>query len=108
MVPPQLQGVGITERLNEKIPLDLEFTDQNGKTVKLGDYFHKDKPVILTPIFYECPMLFFAVQLLARSEKSSEMMHAADGIDDGVRRPVCPPKLWPMPIRRAPCVARAR
>ena len=55
--PFQLEGVGIVERLNETIPLDLEFTDQNGKTVRLGDFFKQGKPVILTPVFYECPML---------------------------------------------------
>lgn len=55
--PTQLQGVGVVERLDETIPLDLEFTDQYGKTVRLGDYFHQGKPVIITPVFYECPML---------------------------------------------------
>lgn len=55
--PPQLEGVGVVERLNEMIPLDIEFTDQNGKTVTLADYFHQGKPVILTPVFYGCPML---------------------------------------------------
>lgn len=55
--PFQLAGVGIVERLNETIPLDIEFTDQNGKTVRLADYFNQGKPVILTPVFYECPML---------------------------------------------------
>ena len=55
--PPQLEGVGVVERLNETIPLDIEFTDQNGKTVTLADYFNQGKPVILTPVFYECPML---------------------------------------------------
>lgn len=56
-VPLELQGVGVNERLDELIPLDIEFTDQNGKKVRLGDYFDQGKPVILTPIFYECPML---------------------------------------------------
>ena len=54
--PPALQGVGIEQRLNEQLPLDLSFRDEDGKNVKLGDYF-VEKPVILAPVYYECPML---------------------------------------------------
>ncbi|MBI5474224.1 MAG: SCO family protein [Ignavibacteriae bacterium] len=48
--------VGIDQRLNEQIPLDLEFKDEQGKSVKLGKYFHK-KPVIISLVYYQCPML---------------------------------------------------
>jgi len=51
-----LENVGIDQRLGERIPLDLEFRDENGSTVRLGDYFGK-KPVILTLVYYSCPML---------------------------------------------------
>jgi protein SCO1 len=54
--PPGLQHVGIDQRLNEQIPLDLTFRDESGKNVRLGDYFGK-KPVILTFVYYRCPML---------------------------------------------------
>jgi protein SCO1 len=54
--PPGLQHVGIEQRLNEQIPLDLTFRDESGKSVRLGDYFGK-KPVILTFVYYRCPML---------------------------------------------------
>lgn len=50
--PPE--GVGITEKLDSKIPFDLEFKDETGKTVKLGDYFDRSMPVIITPVFYRC------------------------------------------------------
>jgi len=56
-LPPELEGVGITERLNELLPLELEFTDENGKNVKLGDYFSAGRPVLLTLNYYACPML---------------------------------------------------
>jgi len=46
--------VGITEKLSGQIPLDLEFKDETGKTVKLGDYFDRSMPVIITPVFYRC------------------------------------------------------
>lgn len=53
---PALQKVGIDQRLNEAIPLDLAFSDETGQTVKLADYF-TDKPVILVLAYYRCPML---------------------------------------------------
>ena len=46
-LPTALEGVGITEHLNEALPLDLEFTDENGRRVTLGDYFDGERPVIL-------------------------------------------------------------
>lgn len=48
--------VGLDQKLNAALPLDVEFRDESGKTVRLDDYFH-DKPVILTPVYYKCPML---------------------------------------------------
>ena len=54
--PPLLQGIGIDQRLNEQVPLDLQFRDEAGKTVTLGDYFGK-KPVILSLVYFGCPML---------------------------------------------------
>jgi protein SCO1/2 len=54
--PPGLVNVGIEQRLNEQIPLDLAFRDETGKAVRLNDYFGK-KPVILNLVYYQCPML---------------------------------------------------
>jgi protein SCO1 len=56
-LPPTLQKVGIEQKLNEQIPLDAVFKDENGKEVKLGEYFGKERPVILALVYYECPML---------------------------------------------------
>jgi protein SCO1/2 len=55
-LPPALREVAIDQKLNNQIPLDLKFTDENGEEVTLGKYF-KDKPVIITPVYYDCPML---------------------------------------------------
>ncbi|MFN8005617.1 MAG: SCO family protein [Terriglobia bacterium] len=55
-LPEAVRNVGIDQRLNEQIPLDLIFRDEDGKAVSLGDYFH-DKPVLLTLVYHECPML---------------------------------------------------
>ena len=54
--PRVLKDVGIDQRLGEQAPLDLIFRDENGDPVRIGDYF-KDKPVILSLVYYECPML---------------------------------------------------
>ncbi|MDQ3750299.1 MAG: SCO family protein [Acidobacteriota bacterium] len=56
-LPPILKSVGIEQKLNEQLPLAAEFKDENGNVVKLGDYFGKEKPVILALVYYECPML---------------------------------------------------
>ncbi len=56
-VPAGLDDVGIEEHLDAKLPLDLEFVDENGATVSLGDFFDGDRPVILTLNYYRCPML---------------------------------------------------
>ena len=55
-VPGVLGTVAFEQRLNEQLPLDLPFRDENGKAVKLGDYFGA-KPVVLAFVYYECPML---------------------------------------------------
>jgi protein SCO1/2 len=57
VAPPGLEGVGIDQRLNEQVPLNLTFKDEQGKTVKLGDYFHEGRPVILNLVYFQCPML---------------------------------------------------
>ena len=55
-LPPVLRNVGIEQRLNQQVPLNLAFRDEAGNTVQLGDYFH-GKPVILSLVYYDCPML---------------------------------------------------
>src|SRR5215813_6111111 len=54
--PPVLRDVNIDQLLDNQVPLDLEFHDETGKTVKLADYF-KDKPVVLSLVYYNCPQL---------------------------------------------------
>ena len=54
--PPGLKNVGIEQHLNQQLPLGLPFHDESGKSVQLGDYFGR-KPVILSLVYYRCPML---------------------------------------------------
>ncbi len=56
--PPQLQGIGIEEHLGQQLTLDhLRFHDESGQSVHLSQYFFQGKPVILTLVYFQCPML---------------------------------------------------
>jgi protein SCO1/2 len=54
--PPILRNVSIEQRLDSPLPLDLEFRDESGRTVRLRDYFGR-RPVVLVLAYYDCPML---------------------------------------------------
>ena len=56
-LPGALDGVGIDQRLNEQVPLDLKFRDEAGRTVPLSTFFTTGKPVLLALVYYRCPML---------------------------------------------------
>lgn len=55
--PRQLRDVGLDQKLDAQIPLDLTFQDEWNKPVALRDLFAHGKPVVLTLVYYECPML---------------------------------------------------
>lgn len=56
-LPKALDNVGIEQKLNAQIPIETEFKNEDGKTVKLGEYFKSGRPVIVALVYYECPML---------------------------------------------------
>ncbi len=55
--PDVLKSVTIDQKLGAQIPLDDSFRDEAGREVQLGEFFKKDKPVLLTLVYYQCPML---------------------------------------------------
>ena len=55
-MPSALQQVKFDQKLEAQLPLDAAFKDENGKAVRLGDYFGT-RPVIVAFVYYECPML---------------------------------------------------
>ena len=55
-LPNALKKVGIDQRLNEQVPLDAVFKDEQGRDVRLGEFFN-GKPVVLALVYYSCPML---------------------------------------------------
>jgi protein SCO1/2 len=91
--PELLKDVGIDQKLNDEIPLDLTFRDEHGKTVELAQYFGS-KPVILTLVYYNCPML--CTQVLNGLDRTLKQIPMEIGKDfnvvtvsiDPVERPV--------------------
>lgn len=52
-----LEHAGISERIGETVDLDARFVDEMGQAVRFGDYFDGERPVVLTFVYHECPML---------------------------------------------------
>jgi protein SCO1/2 len=55
-LPPELGNVSIDQKLDGQVPLGLHFRDEKGQDVTLNQYF-TTKPVILSLVYYDCPML---------------------------------------------------
>jgi protein SCO1/2 len=52
--PTITKGVGIEQKLNSQVPLDLVFRDEAGQAVPLRQYFG-DKPVVIELVYFSCP-----------------------------------------------------
>lgn len=55
--PEAIENVGIDEKLNDTLPLDLKFSDDNGNQVTLRDFTSSDKPIVLSLVYFSCPSL---------------------------------------------------
>ena len=55
--PKEIQNVGIKEELGHVLDLNMTFKDETGQTVKLSQYIDGTKPVIISPVYYNCPRL---------------------------------------------------
>ena len=56
-MPEETQQARIEQQLGTDLPLEATFRDQAGRSVRLGDYFDGEKPVLLQFAYFECPML---------------------------------------------------
>lgn len=65
--------VRFDQRLNQQVPLNLIFNDENGNAVELKQYFGS-KPVILSLVYFRCPML------------CSQVMNGMAGAFNGITR----------------------
>lgn len=57
VVPPQLEDVGVDERLGAQLPLDLPLVNSDGKNVQMGELLDGQRPVVLTLGYYKCKSL---------------------------------------------------
>ncbi len=55
-----IKDIDIVQKLDQQVPLDLAFRDETGRDIKLHEYFHQGRPIILVLAYYECPMLVHA------------------------------------------------
>jgi protein SCO1/2 len=55
--PPAIRGVDVVEHLGEPLPLQARFLDEEGREVRLAEVLPKDKPTLVTLVYYQCPML---------------------------------------------------
>lgn len=55
-IPDPLREVTVEPHLGDTLPLNLEFVDDTGAGVTLADLVD-DRPLILAPVYYNCPML---------------------------------------------------
>jgi protein SCO1/2 len=56
-LPPELEGVGVTEHLGAALPRDVVLTDWRGRRTTVGELLAGGQPVLLTLNYYTCPML---------------------------------------------------
>ena len=59
-LPAPLREIGFDQNLDRLLPLDIPFTDEQGRTVRVGDYFG-GRPVVLAFVYYDCPLLCMQV-----------------------------------------------
>jgi protein SCO1/2 len=76
--PAILNKVGIEQKLNQQLPLGLNFVDETGKTVQLGSYFGS-RPAILALVYFQCPML--CSEELNGLTSALRMVHLTPGKD---------------------------
>lgn len=56
-IPEELKNVGIEEKIGQSIDLNLIVTNEKGEQVPLSTYFSGHKPVIISPVYFNCPGL---------------------------------------------------
>jgi protein SCO1/2 len=79
VTPVALEEVRVDEQLGAQVPQDLQFTDHEGRPVRLGSLLGDGKPLVLALVYYECPMLCGLVQSgLARAMRENGLVPGRD------------------------------
>lgn len=87
-VPAQARGLDVKEHLGAPLPADLQFTNDAGKTVRLGDYFThtlpsgavlEGKPTVVAMVYYTCPVVCSAmIQCISREVEKLDISVGKD------------------------------
>tara|TARA_B100001113_G_C21025312_1_gene585454 strand:+ start:12 stop:776 length:765 start_codon:yes stop_codon:yes gene_type:complete len=57
-IPHKLQDIGVQEQLGRTVSANYQFIDSvTGEFVGFNNFFRQDKPVLLSFVYYSCPML---------------------------------------------------
>jgi protein SCO1/2 len=78
-LPIVLKEVQVTQHLNAQLPLNAQFVDDTGTPVTLGKYFDGKHPVLLSTVYYNCPML--CSEEMDGITSALEMVHLVPGKD---------------------------
>lgn len=78
-LPSVLKEVQVEQHLDAQLPMNAAFVDDAGKPVTLGQYFDGKHPVILTTVYYNCPML--CSEEMDGLTSALEMVHLVPGKD---------------------------
>ena len=54
---PGYEGATVLSKPDAQVPLDVRFNDEQGRPVRLGDFFQPDRPVLLMLVYFQCPYL---------------------------------------------------
>jgi len=73
-LPLTVAGIEVKDQVGEFVPLELNFRDEAGRSVRLQDYFKKGKVVVLTLNYSDCPGL-----CMAQLENLVETLRKMDG-----------------------------
>jgi protein SCO1/2 len=77
--PAILDEVRVEEKLSAPVPLDLVFTDWNGAPYPLSKAFDGARPVVLSLVYYDCPMLCGLIQSgVARAMRENGLLLGRD------------------------------
>ncbi len=55
-MPAPLREIGFDQNIDQKLPLDAQFRDEEGRVITIGSLYGK-RPVVLAFVYYTCPML---------------------------------------------------
>ncbi len=77
-IPAPLREVGFDQNIGQRLPLDVAFSDEEGRTVPLGAFFGA-RPVVLAFVYYDCPML--CTQVLNALAAALDVMSLEPGRD---------------------------